>query len=58
MKEKYEEFQRAKETIEQEMENLEELMKISEGVMNDEWYPKRMALGRMCQVMKEKVPST
>lgn len=53
LQEKHQELDRANQEITKEMKNLEELMKIADEVMNDEWYPKKMALGRMLQVIEE-----
>lgn len=50
---KHADFERTKEEMENQMKNLEQMMDIAVEVMNDEWYSKKMALGKMFQVMEE-----
>jgi len=54
LKWKLSQFKHAEFMVQKESKNVEELMKVAEEVMADELYPKKMALGRMFQVMSEK----
>lgn len=51
--EKYSNLNARKQEIEKTMDNLTKMMDISKEVMSDQWYSKKMALGRMLQVMEE-----
>jgi len=46
-----EHFEESQKIIEEQLEKIKELEKISEQVLNDEWYEKKMALGKMLQVI-------
>jgi len=54
LRKKLHDFHYVETEIQKESKALEEIKKIAEEVMTDEWYPKKMALGRMFQVMSEK----
>lgn len=53
LEEKKAEYQQQKKELEKQIGALDGLLDTSEAVMNNEWYPKKMALGKMIQVMKE-----
>jgi len=53
VKEKRKIFYYALGRIQKEIKILDDLEKISNDVIGDEWYPKKMALGKMFQVMEE-----
>ena len=45
---------KVKEIVEREIKSARILCKGLEAIINDEWYPKKMALGKMFGVMQEK----
>jgi len=47
-----EHLERAKSKIGTEISKLQELEQVAKEIMNDEWYPKKMALAKMLQVME------
>jgi len=51
LQEKKADYEGTMDILKKEVANLDNLMAISATVMTDEQYPKRMALGRMLQVM-------
>lgn len=51
---KKESFIRNKNILKEQIEKIQQLEQITKEVMEDEWYPKKMALGRLMQVVSEK----
>ncbi len=50
---KHHNFERTRDEMERQMKSLDTIIDIAHEVMEDEWYPKKMALGKMFQVMEE-----